>query len=56
MFPDISTNSSLKMPYISLNPSENTSIRELFISWIDKYINKVQDSKREMASKIIDCS
>jgi len=35
-----STNSSLKMPYISLNPTKNTSIRELFVSWIDKYINK----------------
>ena len=40
-----STNSDLKMPYISLNPTKNTSIRDLFISWIDKYINKNKNNK-----------
>lgn len=33
-------NNNLRMPYITFNPNKNTSIRDLFVNWIDKYINK----------------
>jgi hypothetical protein len=36
----LTVNNKLKLPYISINPTSNTSIRELFINWLDKYINK----------------
>ena len=33
-------NNKLRMPYISLNPTKDTNIRDLFINWLNKYINK----------------